>query len=406
MKFSEELKLVYQKKVYCKFIILILSTMVAVCLLLFILSNPHDHFLKFTPGEAEAYAQIKTTNIVKSTKFNYLLEILTTKSNLPKKFWQQLLQNNTRIGLYSINGQIFGLIDNNKKNKNLLQGSKIAYLENQGVLSFPKNNTQLKNDWLKQKRLTMFEDWQLYFKNGQSLKKFTNYFIQKDLSGGLTISGRIENTSKIKLTVKGNRIGFDNNFAKKNLLNLNGLPENLVSFENNLPKESFSETEFLPENIYFHLLKNIPKHQSYQTTADFIIFAQDLTFEQLADIIKETFAFTFPSIKSKTLPDGTTARALWAEPNDWELQKTKENNNLYNLWKQETPFPLTLSRENSNWKIVYGKNTSEQTTSLPVFVNSCLQKTKQNFYKKIDSDIFQHLAIINKGEDNLAVCIE
>jgi|GEM_PF-4969873 len=403
MDFSENLQLINRQTSWQKIFFIIFLIFTFIMAIAFLIFNPYDKMALVIPEEASAYAKIKTQEKFNDLQQQTINNFLAKHSGMEESFWFEIWQHNRQIGLYVVNGQIFGIIERNTRNFEILNKYSISFDDNneKNLLNFPKINLKLNNSWLKQSSIKINKDFEIYIKSGLFIKNFLNYQNTKNFNQFIYLYGKIRTSGAMEIFVTGKGIGQKNS-AYTNIF-INNLPNDFLTYENNINFTDFDEIEFTETNLYLNLLKNLPHHASYQTSADFLIETKDITLNDLQETIINIMAKTFPSIKNKILPDGTESRSYWKQINDWRFL---EENNLYTLYKNEQPFNLQIRQNNESWQIVFQQKENKETQILTSFQKNCLETKKSVFLKSFKNNLFSLLTIININEDNLKICID
>jgi hypothetical protein len=259
----------------------------------------------------------------------------------------------------------------------------------------------MSNDWIKQKRWKWGRDLEIYLKNGTGLKNFVFFTEDKQVDDKITAFGQILPSGQVKLTISGKELGQKRKLLAK-LKNIK-LPEDTVIFENNLNFSNFAEIEYTADNLYLNLLKVLSNHSSIQKEHGFEIKIPANDWPQAQEQIKTVLAKTYPSIKSKELPDGTLSQTLLAETKDWSFVA---NESGFQVQKEQKLFPITAKQENDQIVINFQNDNSPNELLLTEFTKNCLTKNSSSLLKVFKNSEIKFLTIININEDKLGICIE
>ncbi|MEK7512539.1 MAG: hypothetical protein AAB575_06060 [Patescibacteria group bacterium] len=392
------------------------SLLVFIAGITFLLLNHHDHLVNFVPAEAELYvnADSNVFNKLSEEKKLLLTSWLTNKSSLNAEKWRTILEDaNAEIGIFSINGQIFGLLKKTKQTAALINNQTENIQTKDNVIYFPSlkisNDKLTSQAWFKTayKKIS-FQPLRLYAKNISAFN-----LMLPNIPGmnneAVTILGKIK-TDKIKLTVFSQS---DVDLGTKLKTRLKTVPSDTQIYFHGIATNKINqEFEYIAGNLSFHILKSINGPIEYlKTTADFQIFA-DKSLNSLVDLnknITKDLAMTFPVEKLKALPDGTLATQYIADPSIWNFETIATDAFAGEILREpRLGYDLSITSADKYYIIESKSNKPSLATQLnitPYFRKCSMFNRNGEIYLNYNTDKLSPIVIINKNHSKLVICL-
>ncbi|MBI5077568.1 hypothetical protein HZB94_04275 [Candidatus Falkowbacteria bacterium] len=399
---------------WLKFGLVVFSISLFFVCLIFLFLNHNDTLKNFVPEEAEIYLHSKPRqyNSLPANQRSVYLNWLEKHSSLSKSTWQSILQNHpSEIGLFSINGQVFGVVKSNKNAIDELNAQNVSFVQDGKATFFPALRLSVEkltgNVWFRKiNKKISFSDVLVYVKNISSLALPLPAFNSTE---PLVASTNVA-ASQVKLRVAG-PVGQKIELTNKR--QIAALPsDTVIYFYNILTRNIPEKVEFLTKNFKFHLLQSMLGPVEYLETRDsFLIFASKKfnSLEMIKENILMILAQTLPVEKQKLLPDKTFSTQLIADPNQWQFQSTAIDNVQTLL--NEPKIGLSLSIVDLGEMIAI-KNKAQPPklgfkTRLNSKINSCsLFHNNGAIILPLNAiNGIEDIIIINKDESKIVVCI-
>ena len=412
---------------YAKLFAFLLAVAIAILCLIFLFANHGDNLVRFVPAEAEAYFHAKTRDILKlpENQWQTYTSWLADKSGLPAPAWQSVLTElNDEVGIFTINGQAFGLVKNTPHAQALLNKNLVVGIDsNQSRQSVPKNNalifpalslsaTKLTDTkWFEDtRRKLVFSDYALYLKKlNSNIFPFPALGTEKPIA----VFGSVDN-GVLKLKVRGD-VGQPLRGQQK--MQLTNLPDNFNFYFRNINTSTMTQkAEYTAENFRFNLLKLVNGPVEYLDTATgFTLFVGTANnpIEELKQNIAGLLALTEPTKKEKSLPDGTIAIQRIVDPDDWQFKETIEDGQ--SVWELANVNPensLSILQRGKLYSIKhYPKASNPNWTISTDIMDKCgkfsnKSSTLVNLKKMSHQTSLNHLYLINHSANHLVVCID
>jgi len=283
----------------------------------------YDHLVKFLPEQSDFYLHFNFNQAYAPgyQATDYFVQ------HWPSNLLNQLLFNNFSAFRYNLNPETLKLIDE----------MAVFYFENQPVIIY--------------KYRPHFANFSLILGGKDRPKIFYRVFDSK------TVALTTEPNVLEKIFVKSNKISsgnfsfgkFFNGLIKNNQIKANFNQDKIV-FQFQLP--SISSEQALEQKIEL-LLKNF----SSLDLGNFVIAIQNknnLTIQQIEEIVKKRMAYLFPKEVERSLPDGSKVIELVANP---ELFEFERKSNLVDLaiLKNNSHFPNFVLAVHKNYIIFTNK---------------------------------------------------
>ena len=403
---------------FLKLTALLSAVVVTILCLIFLFASHNDHLVQFVPGEAEAYLHAETRDLLKlpQNQWQTYTAWLASKSAISADRWGSLFRSlNDEIGLFSLNGQVFGVTNNNYRTHGLIARQEIPFTVENKIIYFPalnvSSNKLTDSPWFHTtRRKIVFSDYVLYFKklNGNTFP-FPSLGNEKPIAA----FGHVNN-GVLKLKVRGD-VGQD--VRGKQPPQLANLPDNFNFYFRNIDTGAMTQkAEYTAENFRFNLLKLIKGPVEYlDTTAGFTLFANtmDNPLEELKSNLANLLALTEPTRKEKALPDGTVAIQRVVDPSAWQFKETLEDGqSVWELTNVNQENSLSILQRGKMYSIKHYPKASnpEWTISTDIF-DKCNKFRNEssallNLKQLSKQTSLNNLYLINQSASKLVVCID
>ncbi|MFA6537717.1 MAG: hypothetical protein WCT18_04965 [Patescibacteria group bacterium] len=402
-----------------KIYLIFLSALIITSAILFFSLNKPDHLAAFVPKNAEVYLHTSYnsfTNLKTDWQFASV-NLLAQKSALTYKDWRTVIDTEPKeLAAFSVNGQFFLLVKNNRKLKNLLETTTISHSLKGNTVIFPEfqfGDEESTESWIAQKTTNLnFSDFILMTND---FTKFS-FPIRIAQTEPMLIKGNIKGeTLRFKLNLE-EEIPF---FENKSAISPQVFPDNTKIYLQNISKDFFNyEAESVEDNIKYLLLKSFPTIE-YLEVEDGFVLNIDKTIISSAETereISKILAKIYPIEVTKSLPDGSIAKHLIADESKWQFIDQSGGRILKN---SEIPFEFELFSGESNLSLSVRKTGSIATYTNSFYENGQLQNplvslcpitkkqnkilinTKQQGIKDINT-----LLISQKSATTIDICID
>ena len=403
---------------FLKLIAFLLSVALTILCLIFLFTNHGDNLVQFVPAEAEAYFHANTRDILKlpPNQLATYLAWLSDKSGLPAQAWQNVLTElNNEISIFTINGQVFGIVKSTSRTQALIRTNQITAANQGKALIFPtltvSNARLIDNTWFQAtRRKIVFSDFVLYLKKLHgNIFPFPALATEKPLAAFGGVADGV-----LKLKVKGD-VGQTIN--DKQIPQLTNLPDNFNFYFRNLNTSSMTQkAEYTAENFQFNLLKLINGTIEFlDTDSGFTLFAKaaDNPLPELQNKIAGLLALTEPTKQEKVLPDGTIAVQRIVDPGAWQFKETiLDDQPVWTLANTNQENSLSIIQRAGLYSIKQDSKASNPnwTISADIF-NKCSKfrnksSTLINLKNISPQATLHNLFLINKSANKLLVCID
>ncbi len=402
-------------KFITKFYLFIGGCLIVICAGIFLLINHVDTLYAYVPSAAENYLHLKPTSLnnLNEDQKNEIIDWLSRHSSLTEKEWETILQLKTReVGLYTLNGQIFGLVKNNRTNK--------AYFAEHQIDASPLGKVIFFGDWeigtadlqsLKQaswfknlQQKILFKDFVLYSNNLKILQLNIPALKNAEIPP-MTFLGNINN-AVVQIQIIGN-IGRPKDKFITN--GFNKLPSSTLAYIRNLNASTLAEFNSVAGNLEFAVIQKLPSEIEYfkdSSGSQIKMPKEAVTPEQLKKAILSSLAQIYPARKEKTLPDGTLATHLIADESTWSFVEISLGNSILSkTGGSDTTDPiLHLKEDLTSYIVTFGAPVLSGELS-----SKChLPKFSQNgiIYSRTTNAIFKNVLIQNKNQKKIEICID
>jgi len=400
---------------FLKFYLLIFGILLFAGGILFLLFNHVDTLYRFVPAEAENYLHIqpKSLNELSEGQRTEIYTWLKDHSSISEESWKNIFDSRQReLGLFSLNGQIFGVVRNSNKLKSLLLSNGISTAYNKQVIFFPHltlSNPTISSladqPWFKTVRQRLcFKDFILYSHNLNTLQ--LNMPLLKNAE--LPVTSFLGNFDD--KTVKIETLGQVGQAKSSSIAQpLKTLPKETLSYFRNLRVEEMAKFNAVSDNLELSIIQTLSGAIEYykdNAGSQVKISKAGLPREQLQKAILSSLAQLYPSRKERILPDGSVAINLIADedawvfveaaPGEWRLVASTESDEMkLAIYLTETAGSYALTFGNP---IMTGNNESKCT--LPKFSKNGI------IFSKTSNKNFNNLLILNKNQKKLSICID
>ncbi|NQT49539.1 hypothetical protein HQ571_02480 [Candidatus Kuenenbacteria bacterium] len=420
---------------WLKFFSFIFAVILFCACFAFLFFNHADNLVKFAPVNAEVYlhSNAKFIERIPEKHFDVYLNWLEEKSTLTKDQWQEFFDNTKgEFGLFTINGQVFGMVRKDDKTLKRFRKGTIAFAENENAIYFPplklSESYLTETDWYNgaRKRIN-FSKFTIYSKNFSYLN-FPVTSITADSQKPIVIFGD-NKEEQLKLTIFGLNNPKTKNFSKQNITLLS---EGTNFYGKNVLADNIAQkTEYIPENFNFNLLSIINGPVEFEENqSEFTIYLQkaDNDLEVLKSDILNIIAQTVPVEKEKLLPDHSVAVQLIADSSAWNFENKNVKRDegvapdVLELNVPEQRINLQLTETDLHYIIKNLFNTKEsgatpsssltshdslQTKNIP---KKCKLFAKSYLYMNLSntslSDYFAQAIVINNNPNKTIICID
>ena len=401
---------------WIKISLFLFSVLIFIAGIAFLLFNHNDHLVNFVPAEAEVYLNADSNAFNKLSEEKKLLVLgwLADRSGLNETAWRIILENtHSEIGIFSINGQIFGLLKKTKQTEALISNQTENFQIKNNIIYFPSlkisNGNLAGQTWFAAayKKIS-FKPLHLYAKNISALKlplaKITGLN-----DAAITILGKIS-ANKIKFIVLS-QSDFD--MGNKQKTKLKTVPSDTQVYFNNITTNKINqEFEYIAHNFSFHLIKSINGPLEFlKTHEQFQIFA-DKNLNLLADLRKSVLnalAMTFPVEKLKALPDGTLATQYIADPATWAFETIATDAFAGEVLREpRLGYDLQIIDSDKYYIIKSKSNNPSDVTQhniTPYFRKCSMFNRNGEIYLNYNNMIPSPIVIINKNQSKLIICL-
>src|SRR3989339_1593155 len=311
---------------FLKFYLLIFGILFFVGGILFLLLNHVDTLYRFVPAEAENYLHIqpRSLNELSEAQRTEIYGWLKNHSSISENAWKNILESKQReLGLFSLNGQIFGVVRNNNQIKSLLLSKGISTAYNKQVVFFP--HLALSNPivssladqaWFKTVRQRIcFKDFILYSHNLNTLQ--LNMPLLKNAE--LPVTSFLGNFND--KTVRIETLGQVGQAKAASIADpLKTLPKETISYFRNLQVEEMAKFNAVSDNLELSILQKLSGAIEYykdNVGSQVKISKKSQTLEQLKKAVLSSLARLYPSRTERILPDGSVAINLIANEDAW-----------------------------------------------------------------------------------------
>lgn len=399
-------------KFFLKFYLLIFGILFFISGALFLILNHVDTIYRFVPAEAENYLHIKPKliNELSDSQKTEIYLWLKNHSSLSETAWKNLFASKqTELGLFSLNGQIFGIARNNKLIKLALTTNNISYIENRRVLYFPE--IVMENKYLNQKnwfknvhQRICFKDFILYSHNLNALQLNMPLLKNTELPV-TTFLGNFDDQTVIIETL-GN-VGQQKVASTHDLLKT--LPESTLGYFRNLRIEEIAKFNAVSDNFELSIIQKLGGGIEYyqdNNGSQAKITKADALLEQVKKAVLSSLAQLYPSRKVRILPDGTAAINLIADEQTWEFIEFAPGNWILQEKEasEEPKIKLSLKESTTNYILTFGTpslaGTNESKCKLPKFSKAGI------IFSKTNNQNFKNILIQNKNQKKLLICID
>jgi len=403
---------------YLKLSAFLSAVAVAILCLIFLFCNHNDRLIQFVPAEAEAYFHAETRDLLKlpQNQWQTYTAWLAEKSAISAGRWESIFRGlNNEIGIFSINGQVFGVTKNNYRTLGLIARQEMPFTVEKDIIYFPALNISANKltgaPWFRAtRRKIVFSDYVLYLKK---LNGNTFPFPSLGTEQPIAAFGNV-NDGVLKLKVRGD---VGQSIRTKQKPQLTQLPENFNFYFRNINTGTMTQkAEYTTENFRFNLLKLIKGPVEYlDTTAGFTLFANttDNPLEELKSNLANLLALTEPTRKEKALPDGTVAIQRVVDPSAWQFKETLEDGqSVWELTNVNQENSLSILQRGKMYSIKHYPKASnpEWTISTDIF-DKCNKFRNEssallNLKQLSKQTSLNNLYLINQSASKLVVCID
>ena len=400
---------------YLKFYLLIFGILLFVGGILFLLLNHVDTLYKYVPAEAENYLHIqpKALNQLSDGQRSDIYRWLQDHSSVNELAWTKILESTQReIGLFTLNGQVFGITNNNKKFKEMLVIQHVSSSFNKNVILFPylelkqpQIETLADQNWFKDVRQRIcFKDFILYSQNLSALQLNMPTIKNAELPV-MSFLGNFDD-GIIRIETLGN-IGQ----TKSSPIDepLKTLPAQTLSYFRNLRVEEIAQFNAVSDNLELSIIKKLDGGVEYYKDAygsQIKIAKTALTIDQLKKAILSSLAQIYPSKKERILPDGSVAINLIADENAWNFVEVSPQHWLLPRTNSsdETEIILSLKETTDTLTLTFNApdfaGIIDSKCSLPKF------SQKGVIFTHTSNQNFKTILILNKNQKKVSICID
>jgi len=313
---------------FIKLYLFIFTIILCIAGLLLLLTNHSDQLAKYVPNDAETYfhCELKDFLALKPDWQFAFVNYLSEHSALTYSDWRAVIEAEpSELAIFSLNGQFFLLVPDDKGVRNLLDETKISRTRIKNAVFFPEiavdPDTTQKN-WIKEASPAVNFSQFLFL--GKDMSKF---------SWPLTVEPN--DSFSIKANIKGSRLDLKLTNSKPMPMNPEGntkviklLPNETKIYLHNISKDLYSyEAESTPDNLTYLLLKSLNVAEFYlpapigDSNHKFaMVFDKSTeTPANIEKVLAETLAKMFPLEQTKELPDRSSATHLIADTEQWQF---------------------------------------------------------------------------------------
>lgn len=401
---------------WIKISLFLFSVLIFISGVVFLLFNHRDHLINFVPAKAEIYLNTNSRQFSKLSEDKKSLSLtwLENRSGLGAEKWRTILENaHSEIGLFSINGQVFGLMKETKRSLPLILQQTTNVSVKNNIIYFPELKLSGENlseqKWFNDvyKKIS-FRPIHLYAKNASSFKLGLPNLSGSEKSG-IAILGKISK-SKIKLTLIGSNSALTTDKRKPQL---KLVPSDTKIYFNNISAAELNqEFEYTPENLDLHILKSINGAVEYLKTSNsfqILVDKNKNSFADLQETVLKNMALTFPAEKSKFLPDGTVSTQYIADPSLWKFEVIatdafgadvlREPRLGYDIEMSVLGDSIIISSDNH-------KPFDENYLNIsPYFTKCSIFGAKGKVYFNYNNDLTKPIVVISKNNNQTHVCL-
>jgi len=383
--------------------------------ILFLLFNHVDTLYHYVPGSAENYLHIKPQSLNELTpaQKQEIIIWLSAHSTLDQEAWQQILSLNTReLGLYTLNGQIFGLVKKNHVTENFFNGSILKSVVTKKVIFFGgrvlgKEDLQslAQSAWFKSVRQKiLFKDFVFYSQNLKTLNLGLPTIKNAEIPL-ISLLGNIKD-ARVQASILGNVGQAKDKFITNGL---SRLPASTIAYFRNLSLSNIDKFKTISTNLEFSILQKLPSNLEYfkdPAGSELKLPKDSITLERLKQVILDATAQIYPTRTEKILPDGSIAINLIANKQAWSFVEFSPKHWILPPITEDktTPALIDLMETQNDYRITFGSpnfnGELESKCELPKFSQNGI------IYYNLGLNSFENLLIQNKNQKKIKICID